>query len=174
MAGTTANTWKEFTLSTAFNYSGGSNNLMVLVETNYGGTGAGTSTGAKVRYTSATSKHMYIRADNSAPTGNGTVSSYRPNIKISITTSSQSSTDVTEEAIEQNNVIISAYPNPTKDRVTIKSNGTVKSIDVYSITGAKIYSKPNVSDNGENDLDLTEYQSGIYIVVVNDGINVIL
>lgn len=163
MAGTTANAWKEFVLSTAFNYTGGSNNLMVLVETNYGGTGAGSSTGAAVRYTSATSKHLYIRADNTAPTGNGTVSSYRPNIKLTIATSSKTPTDVNEV---ENNVILSVYPNPTKDWIRVESNVEIKSIEIYSVTGAKVYSKPAVS----NEIDLTDFQSGVYIMVVNDGV----
>ena len=164
MAGTTANAWKEFVLSTAFNYTGGSNNLMVLVETNYGGTGAGSSTGAAVRYTSATSKHLYVRADNSAPTGNGTVSSYRPNIKISITRSRID--DDSNGNISISNVNISAYPNPAKEKITIDSNVEIKSVDIYSITGAKVYSKPFTS----NEIDLTDFQNGIYLVVLNDGV----
>lgn len=166
MAGTTANAWKEFVLSTAFNYTGGSNNLMVLVETNYGGTGAGSSTGAKVRYTSATSKHMYIRADNTAPTGNGTVSSYRPNIKLTITSSSQAPTGVIEV---DNNVTLSVYPNPTRDRITIESNVDVKSVQIFSITGALVYSKPAVAVGEANEIDMSEFNNGIYVLVVNDG-----
>ncbi|PKP37308.1 MAG: hypothetical protein CVT98_06240, partial [Bacteroidetes bacterium HGW-Bacteroidetes-15] len=168
MAGTTANTWKEFVLSTAFNYTGGSNNLMVLVETNYGGTGAGTSTGARVRYSTATSKHLYVRADNYAPTGNGTVSSYRPNIKVTITTASKESRlDVLENFNES--ISVTAYPNPTMGLVTIESNGDIKSIEVYSVTGAKIYSNSSVN-NATNEVDLSNFQNGIYIVVVNDGV----
>lgn len=171
MAGTTANAWKVFSLSTAFDFTGGSNNLLVLVETNYGGTGAGTSTGAAVRYTTATSKHMYIRADNSAPTGSGTVTSYRPNIVITITTSSPSSKDENNNnIIESRDVTISAYPNPTKGKVTIESNGDVKSIEIYSITGAKIFSKPNILNSASNEVDLSEYENGLYILVVNDGV----
>ncbi len=171
MAGTTANAWKEFALSTAFNFTGGSNNLLVLVETNYGGTGAGTSTGAKVRYTSATSKHMYIRADNSAPTGNGTVTSYRPNVKITITTSSASSNDeVNTNFTENSNVILSVYPNPAKDRITIDSNGEIKSIEIFSITGAKVYSKTNISNSASNEVNISDFNSGMYVLVVNDGV----
>jgi len=169
MAGTTANTWKEFVLTTAFNFTGGTNNLMVLVETNYGGTGAGTSTGAKVRYTSATSKHMYIRADNSAPTGTGTVTSYRPNIKITITTSSGSiNNEMSNPEIE--NVTLSVYPNPTKDWITVESTGEIKSIELFSITGAKVYSKKDISNSASNEVDLSQFQNGIYILVVNDGV----
>jgi hypothetical protein len=169
MAGTTANTWKAFTLSTTFNYS--ANNLMVLVETNYGGTGAGSSTGPAVRYTSATSKHMYLRADNSAPTGNGTVTSYRPNIRL---TFSGGLALPRTEGLDQNVDIISgsisAYPNPTTGIITIKSEGSIRSIDVYSITGARIYSKPNITDEASKEIDLSKFNNGVYIIVVNDGI----
>lgn len=171
MAGTTANTWKEFTLSTAFNYTGGSNNLMVLVETNYGGTGAGTSTGARVRYTSATSKHLYIRADNSAPTGNGTVSSYRPNVRITITSASQSQGNSIDENIISLSENVNLFPNPTSGRITIESDGSLKSIDVYSITGAKVYSNHNIEGSVSNEVDLTDFQNGFYLVVVSDGVN---
>jgi hypothetical protein len=168
MAGTTANAWKEFTLSTAFNFTGGSNNLLVLVETNYGGTGIGSSTGAAVRYTTATSKHMYIRADNSAPTGNGTVSSYRPNIKVTITTASKESRiDVLENFTES--ISVSAYPNPTMGLVTIESNGEIKSIEVYSVSGAKVYSNASLN-SASNEVDLSNFQNGVYVVVVNDGV----
>ncbi len=166
MAGTTANAWKAFSLSTTFNYA--SNNVLVLVETNYTGTGAGTSTGPACRYTSATSKHMYIRADNSAPTGTATVSSYRPNIRL--TFSGSAAPQLIEQNIENVSGMISAYPNPTTGIVTIKSEGSIRSIDVYSITGAKIYSKPNISNSSSNEVDLSEFQNGVYILVVNDGI----
>ena len=56
---------------------------MVLVETNYGSSGAGIgSSSPSVRYTSTTSCHQYWNKDQSAPTTNGTVSNYRPNIII--------------------------------------------------------------------------------------------
>jgi len=158
-------------LSTAFNFTGGLNNLVVLVETNYGSTGAGSSTGPGVRYTTATSKHMYVKADNTAPTGNGTVTSYRPNIKVTITTASLSPNDeINNSFSENNNVTLSVYPNPTKDRVTIESNGEIKSIEIYSITGAKVYSKPNISISSSNEVDLSDFQNGVYVLVVNDGV----
>ncbi|HPV57595.1 MAG TPA: T9SS type A sorting domain-containing protein, partial [Tenuifilaceae bacterium] len=49
---------------------------------------------------------------------------------------------------------------------TIDSNVEIKSVDIYSITGAKVYSKPFTS----NEIDLTDFQSGIYLVVLNDGV----
>ncbi len=167
MAGTTANAWKAFSLSTTFNYT--ANNVLVLVETNYTGTGAGTSTGPACRYTSATSKHMYIRADNSAPTGTATVSSYRPNIRLTFSGVASPKTEDLDQNIE-NNEMISAYPNPTNGIITVRSEGSIKSIDVYSITGAKIYSRPNITDQASKEIDLSNFSNGVYIIIVNDGV----
>ena len=168
MAGTTANNWKAFSLSTIYNYTGGTNNLLVLVETNYGSTGAGSSSGPACRYSTATSKHMYIRADNSAPTGTATVSNKRPNIRITFAGIASPKTE-TLDITENSNQVISAYPNPTTGVITVKSNGTIKSIDVYSITGAKILSRPNITDNASKEINLSNYNNGIYIIIVNDG-----
>lgn len=77
----TASAWNEFNLTTTFSY-GGSDNLLVLVEANYGGYGTGGSGGTGVRYSSATSLHQYWRADSSPPSGSGTVTANRPNIQI--------------------------------------------------------------------------------------------
>jgi gingipain R len=175
MSGTTANAWKEFVLSTAFEFTGGSNNLLVLVETNYGGAGTGTSTGAKFRYTSSTSRHMYVRADNSAPTGNGTVTSYRPNITITITTRGSVTEPEENNGIEEENNIsltsseLLVYPNPTKSIITLKGAETFTSIEVYSIIGKRVYVNNNLSESPIHEIDLTEFPNGVYLVIANDG-----
>ena len=79
----TANAWNTYSLSTTFYYSGGTNNLLVLVETNCGGSGCVTgSYNPNCRYSSSSDKHQYWQADNSPPTGNGTVTNNRPNIQL--------------------------------------------------------------------------------------------
>ena len=77
--------WRMITLSTPFTLSP-NQNLEVLVECNYGGGGTGLSDGNQIRYTSVTNTHQYWQQDNSPPTGNGIVSSFRPNIQIVYTT----------------------------------------------------------------------------------------
>src|SRR5690606_23322323 len=75
--------WNTFTLIDDFNYTENSGNLLVLVETNYGGYGAGdTASGAGVRYTTSTSRHLTAREDSTPPTTNLTLGNSRPNIKI--------------------------------------------------------------------------------------------
>ncbi|MDP9961292.1 GEVED domain-containing protein [Chryseobacterium lathyri] len=74
--------WNTFTLQSPFYYNG-TENLMVLVETDHGGTGTGNTSGSAFAYSSATSKHMYIETDNSPPTTDtGNVNSNRPNIQL--------------------------------------------------------------------------------------------
>ena len=85
----TANVWNSFTLTTTFPY-GGTNNILVLVETNYGGGGGSTSSSPSVRYSAATTMHETWAQDNTPPTGSGTTSSSRPNIQFEITTTSPS------------------------------------------------------------------------------------
>ncbi|SHL51546.1 Por secretion system C-terminal sorting domain-containing protein [Chryseobacterium carnipullorum] len=73
--------WNTITLQNPYYYNG-TENLMVLVETSYGGGGNGTSTGNSFTYSSNASKHMYIEADTTAPAGNGTVDGNRPNVQL--------------------------------------------------------------------------------------------
>ncbi|MCX6232876.1 MAG: GEVED domain-containing protein [Bacteroidetes bacterium] len=72
--------WQSIQLSTTFDYT--ADNLMVLCEANYSGTGAVPA--PRFNYSSsALGSHQYFTADNIPPAGNGYLSTFRPNIKIS-------------------------------------------------------------------------------------------
>ncbi|MGG5210764.1 GEVED domain-containing protein [Chryseobacterium sp. MIQD13] len=74
--------WNTLTLQTPYYYNG-TENLVVLVETNYGGSGTGGTAGSGFTYSSATSRHMYIEVDTSPPTTNtSNVNSNRPNVQL--------------------------------------------------------------------------------------------
>ncbi|WP_106914508.1 fibronectin type III domain-containing protein [Chryseobacterium aurantiacum] len=77
--------WYTIPLQLPYNYNG-TDNLMVLVETNYGGSGGGSATGAKFTYSNAASGHMTLQADTNPPTGNGTVGNNRPDIQLTFGT----------------------------------------------------------------------------------------
>ncbi|MFW5627938.1 MAG: choice-of-anchor D domain-containing protein, partial [Candidatus Cloacimonadaceae bacterium] len=69
--------WHVFNLDTPFIYTGG--NLLVAVETNYGG-GGGSAT-ERFTYTSGhTNQHIYWQLDNNPPTTTGYRNADRPNI----------------------------------------------------------------------------------------------
>src|SRR5690606_37509025 len=77
--------WNKFYLHTPFNYTGG--NLKVMVEANYGGNGNGQGiSGNSIRYSIASNKHAWWRADTNPPTGNGTRNGNRPNIILDYNT----------------------------------------------------------------------------------------
>jgi hypothetical protein len=68
--------------------------------------------------------------------------------------------------------VVSIYPNPTKDFVTIASVGSeIKSIVVSSLEGKTIFIN-NAVNNNEINIDMNFYQNGVYIVSVNtkDGV----
>ncbi len=75
--------WNTITLQNLYYYNG-TDNLQVLVETNFGGTSGGStsSTGSKITYSSATTKHMYYYGNNVQQGTNGYTSSSRPNIRL--------------------------------------------------------------------------------------------
>ncbi|MFN8288054.1 MAG: LamG-like jellyroll fold domain-containing protein [Chitinophagales bacterium] len=75
------NNWITFPLSVPFCYSNTSN-LEVIVETNATGSGSEGSAGKSFRYATASNAHEYWETDGSAPTGNGSITSNRPNIQI--------------------------------------------------------------------------------------------
>jgi len=79
----TANQWIDYDI-TDFYYSN-SSNLLVLVENIYGGGFGycGGETSPSVRYSPVSSAHEFWRYDDEPPIGTGTVTSNRPNIRIS-------------------------------------------------------------------------------------------
>ena len=73
--------WHNFLLDIPFAYTGG--NLLIGVEANYGGSGAGSGNYPNFHYTtSATGSHQYWRADTNPPATNGTMNTYRPNLRL--------------------------------------------------------------------------------------------
>ena len=85
-----ANTWVTLPLTTNFNYTGGTNNLEVIVETN--ATAAGnepTGTSKQFRYQTQGNVQWYQNwnADNTAPAGTGSRSTNRPNIQLNFVVS---------------------------------------------------------------------------------------
>lgn len=77
--------WYTIPLQLPYTYNG-IDNLMVLVETNYGGSGS-FGTGAKLTYSNVPAGHMYIEKDTTPPTTQtGSVTANRPNIQMTFGT----------------------------------------------------------------------------------------
>ena len=59
------------------------------------------------------------------------------------------------------NLFTSVYPNPFKDKLTVKYNG-IESIDIFNVVGEKVKSIDFSSTEGKIEVDLSELTSGVY------------
>jgi hypothetical protein len=64
--------------------------------------------------------------------------------------------------VEQNSV--SVYPNPTTNRINIKIQGTIDSIEVYDVMGMRVAQNKNT-----NGIDLNNLKSGVYFLNITDN-----
>lgn len=64
--------------------------------------------------------------------------------------------------VEQNSV--SVYPNPTTNRINIKTQGTIDSIEVYDVMGIRVAQNKNT-----NGIDLNNLKSGVYFLNIKDN-----
>lgn len=64
---------------------------------------------------------------------------------------------------------ISVYPNPSRGKITLSSNSALNSVEIYSLTGIRIYADFNLKQQTSNEIDLTGYAKGIYILKVHNG-----
>lgn len=142
--------WKVVNI-TPFAYSSG--NLLVLVETNFGGTGTTTA-----NFYSTNSGYNETWYNNTTPpAGNGEVNIYgRPNIQITF----GSTVGIIENI---SGTTINIYPNPSGGKFFIEMekirNGV---IEIYNVLGEKIYSSELI--NQKQEIDLSKEPNGIYFL----------
>ncbi len=68
---------------------------------------------------------------------------------------------------DQDNTNFSMYPNPTKTSVTITSkNEAITQIEIFNVLGQRVYSE-NSSNNTSTTLDVSNLNSGMYMVQIN-------
>ena len=70
---------------------------------------------------------------------------------------------------EQNDNFL-IYPNPSNGRIHIISKGAnIESLDIYTVTGEKVYSMSNTGRQIITDQELPVLATGIYFIKINDG-----
>lgn len=74
--------YRTIALDRSFNYSGGTKNLVVLVEANFGSSGTDNEDGLNIKATAATNTHLTARTDHIDSTETLSFESNRPNVKI--------------------------------------------------------------------------------------------
>ncbi len=70
----------------------------------------------------------------------------------------------------KNENTVSIFPNPTYGKIQIQALGlTIQGIEVYSVLGEKIYSTSDFKQQSLKEIDLSNFQKGIYFVKIYDG-----
>jgi hypothetical protein len=68
---------------------------------------------------------------------------------------------------EQSEVQLEVFPNPTTDRVTIKTDETIHHINVYSLNGQQMDAvSSQTNPSYQQTIDLSQYPKGIYLVEI--------
>ena len=133
VTGFVANTWHTITLTTPFSYTGGTNNLEVIVETNATGTGNEGVTAKQFRYSSPGNgtSYQYWNADTNPPTAAGTRSTTRPNIQLTFAGSCNMPSAINASAITASSATIAwaaASPAPSSGyQWEVRSSGAAGS-----------------------------------------------
>ncbi len=129
------NTWLNLDI-TDYPYSG--NNLLVLMECNYGGSGSGVSAGSGFQYSvSAANMVQNWQKDTDAPITNGTLSSQRPNIQITMgNIQSTPSFSVSPSSIDYGTIV---YTTVSDSRTVTITNTGGRTLTISSITKTGLY-----------------------------------
>ena len=67
---------------------------------------------------------------------------------------------------------ITVFPNPAKGKVTLNSYSPISAVEIYSISGKRVYANYNFRQQPSGEIDLTGYAKGIYIMKVHNGAKV--
>ena len=61
------------------------------------------------------------------------------------------------------------FPNPNNGKFTLATSGTTHSIDIYSISGVKVFNMNNINSQMNTEINLTSFYPGIYLLKANVG-----
>ena len=77
--------------------------------------------------------------------------------------------DPTSSTEEREGINISLYPNPctSNDIINIQANYSIKSIEVFDITGKEVAIKSTVTGSNTATVDIRQFPAGTYILNVN-------
>ncbi len=149
--------WVSFSFDVPFLYIGG--NIIVMVETFYGGTG---TTSPAFRYTtSPTGSHQYWYADTTAPSGSGYLNTSRPNLGISMTAvGTEPQFAITPATHNFNQVFINTTTNKTFNIINVGGGTNPLVINSITITGSTMFTLQNLPTFP---VSLTSFQTSSFV-----------
>ena len=66
---------------------------------------------------------------------------------------------------------ITVYPNPATDKVIVNSLKMISTIEIFNINGKKVFATNNLKQQIFSEIDLSNFQKGIYFIKIYDGEN---
>lgn len=91
--------------------------------------------------------------------------SFESNAMIQINILNPLTLGVNEASLSQSN---SFFPNPSTGKITLKYKNTIGVIEVFNVLGEKLMESYS-EKSGTTDLDLQNYNNGIYFIQFSDG-----
>lgn len=76
---------------------------------------------------------------------------------------------LSNESYVLNNNGIKLYPNPASNQITIESNSIMNTIEIFELTGKKVYSQSAMKLY--TTIDVSQFSKGIYLIKVNTKIS---
>jgi hypothetical protein len=67
----------------------------------------------------------------------------------------------------KNESSLSVFPNPTTGKIQIQSLGSIQNLEIYNVLGEQIYKAPYSKQQTMNEVDLSNFQKGIYFVKIS-------
>jgi hypothetical protein len=64
---------------------------------------------------------------------------------------------------------ISIFPNPNSGKFKISINSTINAVEIYNLSGERIYSDFSFDKKTSNEIDLYDPSSGIYLIKIYSG-----
>ena len=61
------------------------------------------------------------------------------------------------------------FPNPATNNITVSSFDAIQWIEIYTVTGEKVFQLQGINQTNSYDIDLSQLQKGIYFMRVYDG-----
>ncbi|MBK7232595.1 MAG: choice-of-anchor B family protein [Saprospiraceae bacterium] len=69
-----------------------------------------------------------------------------------------------DKSSESSDILI--HPNPSQDQLNVSSKNPIKAIEIFTLTGQKIYSQMGYFNNGLNEINTQTLANGIYLIKV--------
>lgn len=151
--------WSTISIN-PFNYS--SQNLLLLIETNYGGSGIPSGSGVfnSTSYNYNKTQYTYSDSINVANNALGSIASSTPNIRLNYNT-----VGISKNTPVKDN--FSFYPNPAHNMITIKSTpeNLGLTFNILDITGRVV--STGIIKNEYQEVFMEELKSGIYFINID-------